>query len=133
MSHGFFFVMASGSDAMYWCGLFFLQAEDVIRELVRSRGLGDVYKRQRGDLRFAGAWESVGAHGTDLLRGRRSAGRGVPGERGGGPAGWGFLAVERLLPIHSLRRRRGVYLSTRGVRALLKTNTYDTVAIRSQI
>ena len=25
---------------------FFLQAEDVIRDLVRSRGLGDVYKRQ---------------------------------------------------------------------------------------
>ena len=29
------------------CGcLFFLQAEDGIRDLVRSRGLGDVYKRQ---------------------------------------------------------------------------------------
>jgi len=27
------------------CGLFF-QAEDGIRDLVRSRGLGDVYKRQ---------------------------------------------------------------------------------------
>ena len=27
-------------------GLFFLQAEDGIRDLVRSRGLGDVYKRQ---------------------------------------------------------------------------------------
>ena len=26
---------------------FFLQAEDGIRDLVRSRGLGDVYKRQR--------------------------------------------------------------------------------------
>ena len=25
----------------------FLQAEDVIRDLVRSRGLGDVYKRQQ--------------------------------------------------------------------------------------
>ena len=29
---------------MYSC--FFLQAEDGIRDLVRSRGLGDVYKRQ---------------------------------------------------------------------------------------
>ena len=39
-----------------WCGLnyleqiflsfFFFQAEDGIRDLVRSRGLGDVYKRQ---------------------------------------------------------------------------------------
>ena len=34
---------------------FFFQAEDGIRDLVRSRGLGDVYKRQRqvvGDLRL---------------------------------------------------------------------------------
>ena len=29
---------------MYCC--FFFQAEDGIRDLVRSRGLGDVYKRQ---------------------------------------------------------------------------------------
>ena len=28
-----------------WC-VFFFQAEDGIRDLVRSRGLGDVYKRQ---------------------------------------------------------------------------------------
>ena len=27
--------------------VFFFQAEDVIRGLVRSRGLGDVYKRQQ--------------------------------------------------------------------------------------
>ena len=32
---------------MYTCRLFvFFQAEDGIRDLVRSRGLGDVYKRQ---------------------------------------------------------------------------------------
>ena len=30
---------------------FFFQAEDGIRDLVRSRGLGDVYKRQVIDLR----------------------------------------------------------------------------------
>ena len=29
------------------CFFFFFQAEDGIRDLVRSRGLGDVYKRQR--------------------------------------------------------------------------------------
>eukprot|EP00657_Telonema_sp_P-1_P010724 TRINITY_DN5296_c0_g1_i1.p2 TRINITY_DN5296_c0_g1~~TRINITY_DN5296_c0_g1_i1.p2 ORF type:complete len:100 (+),score=20.95 TRINITY_DN5296_c0_g1_i1:12-311(+) len=29
---------------------FFFQAEDGIRDLVRSRGLGDVYKRQRLDI-----------------------------------------------------------------------------------
>ena len=28
------------------CVVFFFQAEDGIRDLVRSRGLGDVYKRQ---------------------------------------------------------------------------------------
>ena len=31
-------------DVDCWC--FFFQAEDGIRDLVRSRGLGDVYKRQ---------------------------------------------------------------------------------------
>ena len=31
---------------LYLCFLFFFQAEDGIRDLVRSRGLGDVYKRQ---------------------------------------------------------------------------------------
>mgnify|MGYP003381097070 CR=1 FL=1 len=30
----------------FFCSLFFFQAEDGIRYLVRSRGLGDVYKRQ---------------------------------------------------------------------------------------
>ena len=30
------------------CCSFFFQAEDGIRDLVRSRGLGDVYKRQVG-------------------------------------------------------------------------------------
>ena len=29
-----------------WIATFFFQAEDGIRDLVRSRGLGDVYKRQ---------------------------------------------------------------------------------------
>ncbi len=29
------------------CGVFFFQAEDGIRDLVRSRGLGGVYKSQR--------------------------------------------------------------------------------------
>ena len=31
---------------MLCCCCFFFQAEDGIRDLVRSRGLGDVYKRQ---------------------------------------------------------------------------------------
>ena len=32
--------------------IFFFQAEDGIRDLVRSRGLGDVYKRQLRQLEF---------------------------------------------------------------------------------
>ena len=35
------------SVSMYTILFFFFQAEDGIRDLVRSRGLGDVYKRQQ--------------------------------------------------------------------------------------
>ena len=38
--------MALVLDTVICC--FFFQAEDGIRDLVRSRGLGDVYKRQVG-------------------------------------------------------------------------------------
>eukprot|EP00831_Metopus_contortus_P036196 TRINITY_DN28689_c0_g1_i1.p1 TRINITY_DN28689_c0_g1~~TRINITY_DN28689_c0_g1_i1.p1 ORF type:complete len:149 (+),score=33.89 TRINITY_DN28689_c0_g1_i1:69-515(+) len=31
---------------LFWCFFFFFQAEDGIRDVERSRGLGDVYKRQ---------------------------------------------------------------------------------------
>ena len=34
------------NETVVMCGCFFFQAEDGIRDLVRSRGLGDVYKRQ---------------------------------------------------------------------------------------
>ena len=38
------------------CGVFFFfQAEDGIRDLVRSRGLGDVYKRQKMCISRPGA------------------------------------------------------------------------------
>ena len=49
----FFFVLC----VFFFCLLFFVfffQAEDGIRDLVRSRGLGDVYKRQVLLARFAG-------------------------------------------------------------------------------
>ena len=39
--HGF-----SSVACWFLCWFFFFQAEDGIRDLVRSRGLGDVYKRQ---------------------------------------------------------------------------------------
>ena len=39
-------VIVSISFSVVLCFFFFFQAEDGIRDLVRSRGLGDVYKRQ---------------------------------------------------------------------------------------
>ena len=39
-------VLCSVYSDMWIVGVFFFQAEDGIRDLVRSRGLGDVYKRQ---------------------------------------------------------------------------------------
>ena len=43
---------------------FFFQAEDGIRDLVRSRGLGDVYKRQRLSCVL---WRAVALRRGDLL------------------------------------------------------------------
>ena len=40
--------------------LFFFQAEDGIRDLVRSRGLGDVYKRQSRLFAFTIEWSIHG-------------------------------------------------------------------------
>ena len=40
-----------GGKRSDWGGCFFFQAEDGIRDLVRSRGLGDVYKRQPVEVR----------------------------------------------------------------------------------
>ena len=40
----FYILRAKSSWMFLFC--FFFQAEDGIRDLVRSRGLGDVYKRQ---------------------------------------------------------------------------------------
>ena len=58
--------------------LFFFQAEDGIRDLVRSRGLGDVYKRQAGHaLHRAGddrAALGAAAARADEPRGRAGAG-----------------------------------------------------------
>ena len=46
----FFYFFSIFFCFFFFCFLFFFQAEDGIRDLVRSRGLGDVYKRQ---VRFA--------------------------------------------------------------------------------
>ena len=47
--------LCEGGDVFRCCSFFFFQAEDGIRDLVRSRGLGDVYKRQGLDARPATA------------------------------------------------------------------------------
>ena len=52
LTHGLCFCIFSISTTSYlysFCLFFFFQAEDGIRDLVRSRGLGDVYKRQIRD------------------------------------------------------------------------------------
>ena len=48
---------------------FFFQAEDGIRDLVRSRGLGDVYKRQGGQGLISGrkAFQRPMKEGVQLL------------------------------------------------------------------
>ena len=48
-----------------YVGVFFFQAEDGIRDLVRSRGLGDVYKRQGSVLRLARAAPEAGEARAD--------------------------------------------------------------------
>ena len=56
------------------CSLFFFQAEDGIRDLVRSRGLGDVYKRQALDHAAADALEDVVEQPADAPRAEGHAG-----------------------------------------------------------
>ena len=58
-------------------GIFFFQAEDGIRDLVRSRGLGDVYKRQPGHRPAPGFAPASNEAG----RPRRGAARRVSGIR----------------------------------------------------
>ena len=60
--------------------VFFFQAEDGIRDLVRSRGLGDVYKRQLPDrelgvdLDAQGLERALGRVAAAALRGGRDGG-----------------------------------------------------------
>eukprot|EP00657_Telonema_sp_P-1_P002706 TRINITY_DN16274_c0_g1_i2.p1 TRINITY_DN16274_c0_g1~~TRINITY_DN16274_c0_g1_i2.p1 ORF type:complete len:167 (-),score=48.65 TRINITY_DN16274_c0_g1_i2:240-740(-) len=50
---------------------FFFQAEDGIRDLVRSRGLGDVYKRQNYDAIIESDTPSISAFGEGLRQASR--------------------------------------------------------------
>ena len=47
---------------------FFFQAEDGIRDLVRSRGLGDVYKRQAAEMPSANVSPPSGVTGTFMKK-----------------------------------------------------------------
>ena len=53
-------------------GFFFFQAEDGIRDLVRSRGLGDVYKRQQAIGRAIGQLQRLRL-GVEAVNGRHRA------------------------------------------------------------
>ena len=55
-----------------WC--FFFQAEDGIRYLVRSRGLGDVYKRQALFFKQDDEWECATHLQADQLASRHDLG-----------------------------------------------------------
>ena len=59
---------------------FFFQAEDGIRDLVRSRGLGDVYKRQFDSITVTSGRANIPGLGG-MGRGR-AAGRGGQGGQG---------------------------------------------------
>ena len=50
------------------CCVVFFQAEDGIRDLVRSRGLGDVYKRQVEDRDFAVAGQAFPEAPEEMAR-----------------------------------------------------------------
>ena len=65
-----------------WWYVFFFQAEDGIRYLVRSRGLGDVYKRQ-------GSGGGFGGQGGFQQQDPWATGGSAPAPQGG--QGWGCL------------------------------------------
>ena len=48
---------------LFFC---FFQAEDGIRDLVRSRGLGDVYKRQRKQIMCSRSFEKTKSQKSEL-------------------------------------------------------------------
>ena len=62
--------VTSTSFFFFFCVFFCFQAEDGIRDLVRSRGLGDVYKRQ-GRSGSAGGVAGGGVGGGAAARNRQ--------------------------------------------------------------
>ena len=77
-----------------WCAFVFFQAEDGIRDLVRSRGLGDVYKRQADGLVLVGVDEGVG-----VLVGRVADVAGVAVAKGVEPVSYTHLTLPTSDPV----------------------------------
>ena len=76
-----FNVVATFMCAMYidrtkyvGCDFFFFQAEDGIRDLVRSRGLGDVYKRQQMHIEQLHIHKGWGSGGPPQFAGAQQQG-----------------------------------------------------------
>ena len=74
---------------MIWC-FFFLQEEDGIRELGRSRGLGDVYKRQ--GLSWANGGTAVQVNGDYRNFGDLVGGKGIGKQSPSGYDQWAYQA-----------------------------------------
>ena len=64
------YVRLTAAERMSLSVWFFFQAEDGIRDLVRSRGLGDVYKRQGGGRGHAARLAHASAPAVAAGRGR---------------------------------------------------------------
>ena len=88
---------------------FFLQAEDGIRDLVRSRGLGDVYKRQTETI------AQLVEVAVDLSR--TASGQGDEGE----------LRIDAIEELLDLRVDHGVERTRGHLKSLLKTALQCTV------
>ena len=71
--------------------MFFFQAEDGIRDLVRSRGLGDVYKRQHRHWSAQGKTGTMASASGTNVKAPRSTAQPAPESRAPAPTG----------PIHS--------------------------------
>ena len=82
------------------CCFFLFQAEDGIRDLVRSRGLGDVYKRQALRLRIPAVY-LVDSSGLFLPEQSRA----FPGMRGAGH----IFKMNSLLSAHGVPQIAGVF------------------------
>ena len=60
--------VGGGGGVVGWCFFFFFfQAEDGIRDLVRSRGLGDVYKRQDDHIYAVKTYNDITVENQDKL------------------------------------------------------------------